>query len=274
MLIQVLTETLPPFLQHNLDSPGSKPVRLVVIDALAELFHSSEKTTTQTLVERSQNVTEISALLHKLASKWNIAILVLNEVIDTFEHGRARNNPEELEYGDQARWFGRGHSVPGEDRKEASLGLVWANQVNVRILLSRTGRRRYMDSKEVISSKRQKLDSHSGPVIKQDLLMDDSQPALIRRLNIIFSSVCSPSSFDYVVTRAGISILPSTTEPSTPQCAPPIPAPDSVEATREHEQMAPMDVGFAQDMNNATEIPSSQEDEWESFWTSDALPDP
>ncbi|KAE9406469.1 hypothetical protein BT96DRAFT_1055092 [Gymnopus androsaceus JB14] len=143
-------ELLPDFIERKLKQYTSdsttKPVRLVVIDALGELFHSSDKTSTQTLVQRSRNITEISSHLHSIASKYGVVVIVLNEVVDAFDRGSGDDDPAlGLSYAEQSRWFGRAHSVPGEERKEASLGLVWANQVNARIMLSRTGRRRFLD---------------------------------------------------------------------------------------------------------------------------------
>ena len=81
----VLTTILPSFIQKQTTIQGKKPVKLVIIDALAELFHGIGKTTTNTLVERKQSITKISASLHEIASSYNIAIVVLNEVVDNFD---------------------------------------------------------------------------------------------------------------------------------------------------------------------------------------------
>jgi len=276
-LIYMLSDIFPKFISDKLATPNAKPVRLLVIDALAELFHSSNKTTTKVLVERSQNITEISALLHALVSKWNIAVLVLNEVVDAFDYGRNINPSEELEYREQSRWFSRAHSIPGEDRKEASLGLVWANQVNARIMLSRTGRRRHLD--DVTVSKRQKL--HDGSNTSTEADSEENQLTLIRRLSVIFSSVAAPISLDYVVTRAGISFLPPEESAAPSASAPaPVHAPlkrapaQATPAPPLMAQIAPLDVGFAEDGNNLMVVPSSQpeEDEWEEYWASELLP--
>ena len=205
ILIRVLTDALPPFIHEQ--SKVEKPVKLLVIDALAELFHTSNKTTTNTLVERSKNLSEISTLLHCLASTHQIAVLTLNEVVDVFDQGHLSDIGQgDLLYSNQSRWFGRMNSVPSEGKKEASLGLVWANQVNVRILLSRTGRRRYLD--DGTPSKRHRSEGQSPDSASHLDRSHDHQLTLVRRLSVVFNSVSRHSvSMDYVVTEQGISTL-------------------------------------------------------------------
>lgn len=217
---EVLIRTLPNFLQSK--RSDVKPVRLIIVDALAELFHESEKTTTQVLIERAQDITKISTLLQKLATTYNITILVLNEVVDSFQYPPPSmfpgSQPQPLIYNEQSRLFGRANSIPGEDLKEAALGLVWANQVNARILLTRTGRRRYIETpranvgpidyhEDEPPSKRQKI---AGPAKNLPLIggaQSDGQSTLIRRLAVVFSSVARPTSLDYIITEQGISSI-------------------------------------------------------------------
>ncbi|THV01007.1 P-loop containing nucleoside triphosphate hydrolase protein, partial [Dendrothele bispora CBS 962.96] len=276
-LENVLESILPKFIEDTTKAQTeskkdtTKPVRLLILDALGELFHFSPKTSTQTLVQRSQNVSRISSLLHSLASRYGLAIVVLNEVVDAFQtpnsdhYGESHNNNEEdngnigLLYASHSRWFQRAHSLPGEDRKEASLGLVWANQVNARIMLSRTGRRRYIYNPSGDEGKKRRIDtaysdtesaSSPGttvPLTNTSSLLEDSSPTLIRRLTVIFSSASplsssaqpSPSSLDYIVTKNGIEVLQdsdpslisrfrrSTGEPSTRPGPASVSAPDS-----------------------------------------------
>lgn len=260
-LIYILSTFLPQYISTA--DQSSKPLKLVVIDALAELFHNSTKTTTQTLVERSRRVSEISTLVHSLASKHRIAFLILNEVTDVI----IRDVPPDygtMSYRDQSRWFGRPNSIPGEDSKEASLGLVWANQVNARIFLSRTRRRRYFESGE------------------------SDQPMLIRRLSVVFNSVSSPVSCDYIVTPQGISVIPgnntsaplhrtpldrvgspdmpSTTDPSVSKVS-------SMDGKQLLPSLPPLDIGCVEDSFAAEAKAATPEDEWDSFWTDNALPD-
>ncbi|KAJ7926925.1 hypothetical protein B0H13DRAFT_2312943 [Mycena leptocephala] len=183
-----------------------------VIDALADLFFASDKASTGTLIERSQNIVEISSLLHSLASAHDMIILVLNNTTDIFQVGdRAEaGSGEELHYKQQLRWFGGTASIPGESRKEASLGLAWANQINARIMMSRTGRRRFLDHGP---NKRRKV-SESSTVTTLDPPQDDW--TMLRRLSVVFSSVAPACSLDYIISAGGVCIL-SDGETASPE---------------------------------------------------------
>ncbi|KAG6869020.1 hypothetical protein C0993_005679 [Termitomyces sp. T159_Od127] len=185
-LIHVLSERLTPFIDSLRDKAGYKPVRLLVVDALAELFHTSDKTTTSTLVERSRNIAHISLLLHELVRKHKLAVLILNEVVDVFDRPGPPDESGNLLYSEQARWFSRAHSIPGENTKEASLGMVWANAINARILLSRTGRRRFLDDADTPSLKRCRTDDSSG----RASALAGGDLALIRRLSAQWAQGC------------------------------------------------------------------------------------
>jgi len=294
MLIRVLSETLPGFVNKQSSIPGQKPVKILIIDALAELFHTSTKTTTQTLVERSKNIAEISFLLHKLASTHQMVVVVLNEVVDAFDRGGADlpdpSGGQDIVYAEQARWFARGHSLPSENRKEASLGLAWANQVNVRILLTRTGRRRYLDDTDYQPGKRFKPQSDSSAGAHTVVAASDNsttdRSTLIRRLSVIFSSVSRPVSLDYIVTEAGISILPG--ELSTVGEDPHLASASSKDAKQPPtegplellpcSQIAPLDIGISEgDRAAAAEfvqrgsVDEPEEDEWDKYWASDEI---
>jgi DNA repair protein RAD57 len=273
ILIHILSKILPDLITAKANDPDSKPVRLVVIDALAELFRSDDKTTTSTLVDRSQNIVEISTLLHSLASTYNLAILVLNEVSDVFGHGEQETGPGDLSYKQQSRWFGSADSVPGEGSKEAALGLVWANQINVRIMFSRTGRRRYLED-SLVHSKRRKTDgAHPIP----DTEPDDGA-TLIRRMSVVFSSVALPCSVDYIVTAAGISVLADDEAPLPPEDSF---FPSTQEEARDDapasiaSQVAPLDMGLVEhDAQSQTlDTAPPEDEEWENYWNTDDIPE-
>ena len=295
MLIHVLSVTLPDFINKQASIPGRKPVKILIIDALAELFHTSTKTTTQTLVERSKNIAQISFLIHKLASVHQIVVVVLNEVVDAFDHGSDLADPlggHDILYAEQARWFARGHSLPSENRKEASLGLAWANQVNVHILLTRTGRRRYLDDTDYQPVKRFRPQSDSSAGAHNTIVTVSNAPTadqltLIRRLSVIFSSVSRPASLDYIVTEAGISILPgepsSTVEEEKPGGALTSSSNDAKQPPKGPlellpcSQIAPLDVGISEGDRAAAEEFAQRgsvdepEDEWDKYWASDEI---
>lgn len=282
-LIHVLSTFLPQYIDTASKDPSSKPLKLLVIDALAELFHSVGKTSTKTLVERSRQISKISSHLHLLANKYRIAVLVLNEVIDVIDRDEPPPGGDVISYRDQSRLFGRADSIPGEDRKEAALGLVWANQVNARIFLTRTGRRRYFDESETLKKR-----SAVGRIPTSQIATApvDDQPVLIRRLSVVFSSVASPASCDYIVTAEGISVIPGSTVSLAALHVRANQHPTTTPAVADNKQkdnVAPLDVGYVADSSIAEDSrpptsenelgPTDDDDEWDSFWAQNALPD-
>lgn len=112
-------------------------------------------------------------------------------------------------YATQARWFsGQSEAL----QKEASLGIVWANAINTRVMLSRTGRRRMLNQDDLSRVKRKrrrgddddKDETGFGPVV------EDHKPTLVRRMHLVFSSFASPGTVDYVITPSGVHSLPDT----------------------------------------------------------------
>ena len=240
LLLHVLSHRLPTLLDQLLAQPGRKPVKLLVLDALTELFHTHDRVSKDTLFERSRSLTEISYHLHAIASKYQLAVFVLNEVVDVFDRnaGADVGRPGEVLYREQSRWFSRADDVPGGSRKEASLGLVWANQVNARIMLSRTERMRVVDDEDGRQTKRPRLEDPPSPV---------ARPIRIRRLNVIFSSVGKPVALDYVVRKDGITTLPEDTIPDgimpPPSLLPPDRRPRPTQAVTTIAGMSPFDIG-------------------------------
>lgn len=273
ILLKVLEDQLPTFIETTAKTPLRKPVKLLVIDALAELFHLVEKVSTTSLVERSQQLTRVSALLHRLAEKYKIAVVVLNEVVDAFhndaiDYERSENGL--LLYSGQAKWFNRGHSVYGEDMKEASLGLVWANQVNARVMLTRTGRRRYVEEEITVEDgdKRQKMEGEEDSGLKLGAQAGEQEPLLIRRLTVIFNSAATPISCDYIVTPAGVKGLPNEDRPV------------HIPVQEQHSRIGgtgpsspsnslPNLLGPGVQPISQSVIPSSQDEEYDNLWADD-----
>ncbi|KAG1826750.1 P-loop containing nucleoside triphosphate hydrolase protein [Suillus subaureus] len=281
-LIFVLSKSLPQYISANDQNTSSKPLKLIVIDAIAELFHTSKRTTTQFLVERSRRLSEIGTLLHSLASKHQIAVLVLNEVSDTIDRDSAPLDSGQIGYKNQFRWFGRA-DILGEGRKEATLGLVWSNQLNVRIFLSRTSRRRYLEESE-----RPRKIHESILATSSNNSAGDQEPVLIRRLTVVFSSVCNPASCDYMVTAEGISVIPGSVvllavRPAVGRAAPSGSADVSTSpggdlTQMRNTQVAPLDIGHVVDstaVDSRYSTPDNEpgDDEWDVFWERNALPE-
>ncbi|KAG8813446.1 hypothetical protein FRC17_001578, partial [Serendipita sp. 399] len=225
-LISVIKNALPQLCKQAALSKGRlKPIRVLVIDSLGSLFQSVGRTTTTTLVERAKSLNEISQLLHSLASVRNMAIIVINQVTDSFQpvddsYPHPTFDPDthpSLIYKEQSVWFNRGPPTGSRSMQEATLGLIWANQLNVRLMLTRTKRRiRSAPSEDKpISNKRQKTSKKMDAaqiaklVAMWDALDEDEGEVedlgqLVRSLAVLFSGVSSPVVVDFVVEQQGI----------------------------------------------------------------------
>ena len=180
----------------------SKPLKLLVIDSLAELL-LEDKVSTATLADRSRNLSAIAAQLHALAATRQLAVLAINRVTDVWER-RADADPGlpgELIYAEHARIFGRAEGAS----KSAALGLVWANQINARVMLARTQRRRALPAERARERKRLRAEigggGGGGGAAAAVVRADD---VVVRRLSVVFSAVCAPAEVDFIVTFRGV----------------------------------------------------------------------
>ncbi|KAL1412052.1 DNA repair protein rhp57 [Vanrija albida] len=210
-------------------APGQKPIRVLVIDSITALLRGETATSGAGLVQRSRHLCTVADRLKALAVEYELAVVVVNQVSDVFfdrldrplppshsassqasavDEGPDQPLPPML-YATQARLFS-GQS-PGV-AKEASLGIVWANAVNVRVMLARTGRRRKLAADDILHGKKRKTDA--GATVPLGLEFDD-KPALVRRLHVVFSPFSSPGTLDYVIMPSGIHSLPGTFKPMT-----------------------------------------------------------
>lgn len=283
IMTHVLTKEFPELVEIQAKQPFAKPIKLLIIDALAGLFHLHPSVSSEFLKERSSQIAEISMLLHRLISKYGIAVVVVNEVVDVFDRVALKVPSHEVLYRDQDRFFNRPDFIPGEDKKQAALGLSWSNHINARIMLSRTSRMRYLEQSEV-PAKRRKLNSGEAEP-------REDQPTLIRRLTVIFNPLAPPASVDYIMTNGGIVVLPTEDASSfateeaveSPPQAPVLPANTPVSAMRvspsdippassqpssylelpsdEYEGSQPAPVAI-----DAEDGPQEAEDEWEDCW--------
>ncbi len=248
-LINCITYVLPRMLEErngvhrsvdNRQGPPRRPIRLLILDSITSLLRgdTTSPTNSLSLTERSRYICTIADQLKSLAAKYDLAVVVVNQVSDVFSRIPAPQSPVLIEppssssgmlsqfyssgveeppmlYSTQSRWFS-GQS--GSLKKEASLGIVWANAVNVRIMLSRTGRRRMLSERDImIARKRAKVSFLNGnhPLLNDDELehiSDESTPTLIRRFHVVFSPFAPPSTTDYVISASGVHTLPNTTK--------------------------------------------------------------
>ncbi|OCF44218.1 hypothetical protein I317_01836 [Kwoniella heveanensis CBS 569] len=254
------------------------PVRLIILDSITALFRGGTSSNDErpigpsslSLTERSKHLCIVADALKSLAVTYDLAIVVINQVSDVFVRGppltnsggstpptssftqtqaflggKIDENPPML-YASQARWFSGQSNTLG---KEASLGIVWANAINVRIMLSRTGRRRLLHQSDLRPSKRHRpgatgdslgtaqhhqghrqsspsserlnnvtnanagADADAALTLTQQGIgveVDDVKPTLIRRMHVVFSPFSASSTVDYVITPSGVHSLPES----------------------------------------------------------------
>lgn len=255
-LDHALSYSLPWELEKN--RKAGNPIRLIVLDSITALFRGADtsfSSTSSGLAQRSKLLCSIADKLKALASKYEIAVVVINQVSDVFNRlpqpqyqpttqssisasgpfpsqAQASQVPSAYEYATQfftdpspqppmlyatqARWFS------GQSQgymKEASLGIVWANAVNTRIMMSRTLRRKRVpvENLSVSSRKRRRVgggedNQGSGSQADEDdayigIELDSDAPTLIRRFHVVFSPFAPPSTIDYIIAPSGIHSL-------------------------------------------------------------------
>lgn len=217
------------------ETGSKKPIRLLILDSITALLRGSETSFTSSaagLTQRSRYLCLISDKLKALAVEFELAVVVINQVTDVFSrppptqahftsiqsssysqfYGDGPEPP--MLYSTQARWFsGQSSSL----QKEASLGIVWANCVNVRVMLSRTGRRRMLNQRDLSVSKRHRRnqpeegDGQTEEEIDDTAVqVDEDKPTLIRRLHVVFSPFAPTATLDYVITPSGVHSLPDS----------------------------------------------------------------
>ncbi|KAF2317174.1 hypothetical protein GH714_014288 [Hevea brasiliensis] len=148
------------------------PVRLIVIDSVAALFRSEFGNTTSDLWRRSSLLFKISGKLKVLAKRYNLAVVVTNQVVDFVGSGEGVNG---VRIGNLGSLCSSGRRVC------PALGLAWASCVNSRLFLAR-------DENGLVDG-----DESSFPYWQTT-----------RRLHIIFAPHLPYSSCELVIRREGV----------------------------------------------------------------------
>jgi len=165
-------------------NPDGKPsIRLLVIDSIAALFRFEYSK--DDAVERSKVLWNYANQLKYISDKYKIAVVVVNQVTDFF--------PDEVRY----------HAIPTYKNQKAqllptaatsstgrvvpSLGLSWTNNINSRIILTR--------------SRRKWFPKRRFGEMEHDIIEDDS---VVRKMRIVLSSHLPNSSCSFIVNRDGV----------------------------------------------------------------------
>ncbi|CAM6121456.1 unnamed protein product [Calypogeia fissa] len=134
-------EELLKYLDYSetlLSHPLRMPVRLLVIDSIAALFRTDfDNRTISALTGRGNLFFQISSKLKKLAEKYNLAIVVTNQVIDYFEPTEAPRRRDAAPGASLAAVGTAAVLFTSGRRVVPSLGILWAHCVNTRLFLSR-----------------------------------------------------------------------------------------------------------------------------------------
>lgn len=280
LLANVIRTSLPQFITAS-SAPGKKPVKLLVIDSIADLFLALEKTTTATLVERSRNLSELSSLLHSLASNHQIAVVIVNRAQDVFDWSsndvpNGGDRLGQLVYREQSRWFGSADSIHEERAKEAMLGLSWANQINVRIMFTRTSRERRIEDirgAEERSTKRRRVSlDHFASIRSPSSPLGSGSSAvltekiLVRRMTVVFSSISPPCSVDFVITPEGVFGLADSLTAGLFDPSPQRVTPENTTIPR----VEPLDVGLAASQEvEGGELQDDEDFDWDALFAED-----
>ncbi|CED83099.1 DNA repair protein RHP57 [Phaffia rhodozyma] len=113
------------------------------------------------------------------------------------------NKVFQLGYKSQTKWS---NGSSPHLAKEASLGLVWTNSINTRIMLSRTNRRCASSSlpeeirsiDQYVSPEAESTQAESGPI------MYEEKGVLIRRATVVFSPRARRAERDFVISQSGV----------------------------------------------------------------------
>lgn len=212
-LVTLLEGPIPALAEGKLAKQDVKPLKLIVIDLFSELFDEDKFPKFRDLPYRARVLRKISSIAYQHASKFGLTVIFLGGTRET----RARTPggdtaPDRLRYSDQARWFARAHTLKNEDANEGVLGHVWPNQLNGRVMLSRTIR----------TVTRGEIARFLGRPDGRPVSAYEERPPL-RRLSVIFSSSAVPASCDFVVLDEGVVGLPPTDQPPSPSYPPTTP---------------------------------------------------
>ncbi|KAH9854050.1 hypothetical protein C2E23DRAFT_79907 [Lenzites betulinus] len=231
-LQKVLTESVPAIADECARTVGAKPIKLLVIDTFTDIFDDRKDERYEDIFLRSLHLKKASLLLHQLITRYRLAVITLGTTRHT--HPRVDGHdlaPGELRFSDQSRWFCRAHTLPGEDANEGILGHIWPNQLNARIMMSRTIRTRSRSEvKPPVQagrpSKRRRIESEQADVASAAADPDEVVP--FRRFSVIFSSAGPPAYCDYVIFNEGVvgyaaeeQPPPTFIYPSPPASSPP-----------------------------------------------------
>ncbi|KAF9960173.1 DNA repair protein xrcc3 [Mortierella alpina] len=146
----------------DLNQPRKKPVKLVIIDSIANNLRSdlavpsssnnaedqggSINNLRTSILQRSADICETGLRLRTVADEHGLAVVCVNQVTDIFrpEGSLSAFDNDSL------------------NTKKPALGLVWENTINARVVLQRTRLPEYQNQEQNVASSKNTRPMHSG----------------------------------------------------------------------------------------------------------------
>ncbi|PKA49457.1 DNA repair protein XRCC3 like [Apostasia shenzhenica] len=147
--------------------PSGRPIRLLVLDSVAAIF----RTDADDVPRRAALLFRVAAKLKEQARRFNLAVVVTNQVVDVVDGAR------DTRVGNYLNLWTSGRKV------WPALGLAWANCVNMRLFLSRI-------AEEVPEVARSENFSGAG--------------SWRRRMQVVFAPHLPEASCEFAIRREGV----------------------------------------------------------------------
>ncbi|XP_024532105.1 DNA repair protein XRCC3 homolog [Selaginella moellendorffii] len=164
-------------LEQLFEMQREMPVRLLVIDSIAALFRSEFENNRAEMVVRAATLFQVSAKLKRLAHRYDVAVVVTNQVMDCMDGSSG------IQIGNLAEL------VSSRRRVAPALGLAWGHCINIRIFLSRS--QEFLEA----TAKRPKLDHQDVAEVSKSTK---------RELHVLFAPHLPYRSCEFVVNQSGI----------------------------------------------------------------------
>ncbi|XP_070181033.1 DNA repair protein XRCC3-like isoform X2 [Littorina saxatilis] len=151
-------------------------IKLVVVDSVAALFRCHYDN--HNLVGRAKHLASLAMQLRRLADQYNVVVICVNQV--------SANMSKVSDVSSQPR-----QSIP-------ALGLVWADHVTCRLMMSRR------DGYVTMADTFRENETEDRTVDKR--MGTESQPVSRKRLEVVFAPHLPPVVFPLVISQSGIAV--------------------------------------------------------------------
>ena len=145
----------------------------------------------------------ISSFLKRISYSYNIAVIVMNEMVANFNNGtdplelRISNNVVKMKTSD----------IVGSDPKKPALGFLWDSCVNVRICVSCTSGTARVSGNKLGDSFN--YDEETGIFYPTKISSHDGicNSQTVREMKVMFSPYCKTNPTKFIICKSGIQSL-------------------------------------------------------------------